>query len=95
MSLAPLLAGALSGQFKDTQANTLADTLEYGLQEANRAVWRRSQGGGAESGMGATVVVALVWDGLVVLAQSIWYIASGVVLIPSTAPAPSTPMQST
>jgi protein phosphatase len=61
-ALAPLLASAPTGRFKDATAATLADTIEYAIQEANRAVYRKAKGDGPFKGMGATVAVVLVWD---------------------------------
>src|SRR5262249_50291032 len=60
--LAPMLASAPTGRFKDASAATLADTIDYAIQEANRAVYRKAKGEGPFKGMGATVAVVLVWD---------------------------------
>jgi protein phosphatase len=62
-ALTPLLTGALTGQFKDTSASVLADTIEYALQEANRTVFRKASAQGAAKGMGATAAVVLLWEG--------------------------------
>ncbi len=62
-ALAPLLAGALSGQFKDSAAPELAQTIDFALHEANRAVYRKARGDAACKGMGATAALVLVWDG--------------------------------
>jgi protein phosphatase len=61
--LAPLLTGALNGQFKDAAAPTLAETIDYAIQEANRAVYRKGKADPACKGMGATAAVVLAWDG--------------------------------
>lgn len=61
--LAPLLNGALNGQFKDSTAPELADTIDYAMQEANRAVYRKAKSDPSCKGMGATAAAVLVWDG--------------------------------
>jgi serine/threonine protein phosphatase PrpC len=61
--LAPLLTGALNGQFADATAPALADTIDYAMQEANRAVYRKAKSDPACKGMGSTVAAVLVWDG--------------------------------
>jgi PPM family protein phosphatase len=66
-SLAALLGGALSGQFKGATPPVLAGTLAYALQEANRGVLAQARGEPACKGMGATAAVVLVWDGLVLV----------------------------
>jgi protein phosphatase len=68
-AMAPLLAGALDGKFKDAGAAELADTLDFGLQEANRTVFRKSKGDPACKGMGATAVAMLVWDDRVLISH--------------------------
>jgi protein phosphatase len=65
--LAPLLTGALNGQFKDATAPTLAETIDYAIQEANRAVYRKSKSDPACQGMGSTAAVVLVWDGQAII----------------------------
>ncbi len=62
-AMAPLLGGALSGQFKNPEPAALAEAVDYALQEANRAVFRKAEADPACKGMGATVGLALVWDG--------------------------------
>jgi PPM family protein phosphatase len=66
-TLAPLLGGALSGQFKDPAAPVLGETIDFAIQEANRAVFRKSQSSPACKGMGATLALALVWDNQVLI----------------------------
>jgi protein phosphatase len=66
-ALAPLLGGALSGQFASATPDALTQTIEFALQEANRAVYRAAQREPAFKGMGATVAVALIWDGRVLV----------------------------
>jgi protein phosphatase len=61
-ALTPLLSGALSGQFGDAGSTTLAETLDYALQEANRAVYRKGHGDPACQGMGATAAAVLIWN---------------------------------
>jgi protein phosphatase len=61
--LAPLLTGALNGKFKDASAPDLAETIDYAMREANRAVYRKAQSDPACKGMGSTAAVVLVWDG--------------------------------
>jgi protein phosphatase len=61
--LAPLLTGALNGQFTDAAAPTLAETIDYAIREANRTVHRKSKSDPACKGMGATAAIVLVWDG--------------------------------
>jgi protein phosphatase len=60
-ALAPLLASALSGQARGPAA-VQPDTLENALREANTVVYREARADPACKGMGATAVVALVWD---------------------------------
>jgi protein phosphatase len=66
---APLLGGALSGQVEGPDADSLAAAVDHALQEANRAVFRKSQSDPACKGMGAAVGLALVWNGLTHLAH--------------------------
>jgi len=61
-ALAPLLQSAPTGRFKDATPATLADTIDYAMQEANRAVYRKAKGEGPLKGMGATAAVVLIWD---------------------------------
>ena len=62
-TLAPLLAGALTGQLKASSPTGLAENIDYALLEANRAVHRRAQTDPACKGMGATAQVVLIWAG--------------------------------
>lgn len=66
-ALAPLLGGALSGQFTQATPDALTETIDFALREANRAVYRTAQREAALRGMGATVAVALIWDGRVLI----------------------------
>jgi protein phosphatase len=66
-NLAPLLAGALSGQFKDPGASVLTETIDYAIREANREIYRKGQSDPACKGMGATAAVVLIWNGQVLL----------------------------
>jgi protein phosphatase len=61
--LAPLLAAALGGQYREMPDASLKDTIGYALREANRAVWQKGQNDAACKGMGATVALVVVWDG--------------------------------
>jgi protein phosphatase len=67
--LAPLLGGALSGQFTDATPHALARSVDFALKEANRAVYRAGQRDPACKGMGATAVLVLIWDGRVHVAH--------------------------
>jgi protein phosphatase len=60
-ALAPLLNSAPTGRFKDATPATLADTIDYAMQEANRAVFRKAKDPACK-GMGATAAVLLIWD---------------------------------
>ena len=62
-TLAPVLAGALTGQFKSSAPDALGENIDYALLEANRAVHRKAQEDPACKGMGATAEVVLVWGG--------------------------------
>jgi serine/threonine protein phosphatase PrpC len=66
-SLSPLLDGALSGQFKDSKAPMLGETIDYAIQEANRSVFRKGKSDPACKGMGATLAVVLIWDDQVLI----------------------------
>jgi protein phosphatase len=61
-TFAPLFAGALAGQFQDTSATNLAETVDYAFQEANRAVLRKAQSVRACKGMASTGVAVLIHD---------------------------------
>jgi protein phosphatase len=60
-ALAPLLNSAPTGRFTDATPATLADTIDYAIQEANRAVFRKAKDPACK-GMGATAAVLLIWD---------------------------------
>ncbi len=62
-ALAPLLGGALSGQLAALPPTMLAEAIDRAIKEANRAVFRRGQTEAGCRGMGATMALALVWDG--------------------------------
>src|SRR5262249_60262561 len=53
-ALAPLLNSAPSGRFKDATPAMLADTIDFAILEANRAVFRKAKEDGPFKGMGAT-----------------------------------------
>jgi protein phosphatase len=61
-ALAPLLNSAPTGRFKDVAPAMLADTIDFAMLEANRAVYRKAKGEGPFQGMGATAVILLLWD---------------------------------
>jgi protein phosphatase len=61
-TLAPLLTGALTGQFKDLGAPALGESLTFAIQEASHAIYRKAHADRACKGMGATAAVALLWD---------------------------------
>jgi protein phosphatase len=63
--LAPLLAGALSGQMSSPDPAMQGETIDRAIKEANRAVYRRGQVEPGCKGMGATAAVVLAWDGQV------------------------------
>jgi protein phosphatase len=60
-ALAPLLNSAPTGRFKDVTPATLAETIDYAIQEANRAVFRKAKDPACK-GMGATAALLLIWD---------------------------------
>lgn len=62
-ALTPLLTTALSGTASPPAAAALTDTLERGLQEANRLVLQTAKDNVACKGMGSTAVALLIWDG--------------------------------
>jgi protein phosphatase len=66
-TFAPLLSGALAGQFHDTPAETLAETVDYAIHEAHRAVQRKAHGNAACKGMAATAAIVLIRDDLVLI----------------------------
>jgi protein phosphatase len=61
--LTPLLTAALDEECPDPTAEILAETLDSGLQEANRVVRQAAQDNPSWRGMGSTAVALLVWDG--------------------------------
>jgi protein phosphatase len=60
-SLAPMLNSAPTGRFKDATPAMLAETIDFAIQEANRAVYRKAKDPACK-GMGATAAVLLIWD---------------------------------
>ncbi len=62
-TLAPILTGAPTGQFKESSPEVLVENIDYALLEANRAVHRKAQADPACKGMGATAEVVLIWGG--------------------------------
>jgi protein phosphatase len=66
-TLAPLLAGAPTGQFKPSSPDVLAENIDYALLEANRAVHRKAQSDPECKGMGATAEAVLIWAGQAVI----------------------------
>jgi serine/threonine protein phosphatase PrpC len=63
-ALAPQLAGVVGGQESLDEAEPLLEALDHALWEANRAVAQAAESDPRCHGMGATVVAALVVDGL-------------------------------
>jgi serine/threonine protein phosphatase PrpC len=61
--LTPLLTAALDDESPDPTDEILAETLDRGLQEANRVVRQAAQDNPSWKGMGSTAVALLVWDG--------------------------------
>jgi serine/threonine protein phosphatase PrpC len=59
--LTPLVTAALNGPAPAPAV--LAETLDHGLQEANRVVVEAAKDNAAYKGMGSTAVAVLVWDG--------------------------------
>jgi protein phosphatase len=68
-ALAPLLTGALTGQFKDLGAPALGESLTFAVQEASHAIYRKAHADRACKGMGATAAVALLWDNEALIAH--------------------------
>jgi PPM family protein phosphatase len=66
-ALAPLLAGALSGAFKNVTRKKLAAAVDAALKDANQAVRRHAASNPAYKGMAATAAVVLIWNGRVVV----------------------------
>ncbi len=61
-ALAPVLAGALSGEIKGLAA-VPPDVLDDALRDANRVVYEQARVDPACQGMGATVAAVLIWNG--------------------------------
>ena len=61
-ALAPLLAGALQGQYTDPDDPGVAAALDAAFQTANRVVLETAGADPACAGMGATGSAVLVWD---------------------------------
>jgi PPM family protein phosphatase len=61
--LTPMLTAALGEQSPAPTPAVLAEALDRGLHEANRAVYQAARDDAACKGMGATAVALLVWDG--------------------------------
>ena len=62
-TLAPLLAGAQSGELLGITPEQLLNDVDAAIKAANRKVYKRGHSDAATRGMGAAVVLALVWDG--------------------------------
>ena len=62
-TLTPLLVAAQGGQLDGVTPEILKTEVEGALKEANRAVLKRGQTSAAHKGMGAAVVLALLWNG--------------------------------
>ncbi len=69
-ALGPLLAAAQTGELIGITPEILKGEVDGALQDANRQVYERGQGDAAKKGMGAAVVLALVWDGHALLGHS-------------------------
>ncbi len=69
-TLTPLLAGAQSGELIGITPDLLKGEVEGALKEANKQVHKRGQSSAANKGMGAAVVLALVWDGHVLIGHA-------------------------
>ena len=66
-TLAPLLCGALTGQFNEVTRKNLAQSIQAALKDANQAIRVRAASHARFKGMGATAAVALIWNGRVVI----------------------------
>lgn len=66
-ALAPILSGALSGQFNEVTRRGLAASIENALKEANKAVQEKAASNKRFKGMAATAAVAIIWNGRVVI----------------------------
>jgi PPM family protein phosphatase len=66
-SLGALLVSAVSGQLQDATADRLQRSINDALRDVNQAVHDRGRSDPACKGMGATVAVAVVWDGQVLI----------------------------
>jgi protein phosphatase len=69
-ALGPVLAGAQTGELIGMTPDLLKREVDIALKEANRQVYQRGQSDPANVGMGAAVVLALVWDGHVLVGHS-------------------------
>ncbi|GBD37119.1 Putative protein phosphatase 2C-type [bacterium HR36] len=56
-----LFDGALVGRFRETPLEQIAETVEFALKGVNRQLYQQSQHQAQWRGMGATVIVALLW----------------------------------
>jgi len=65
--LAPLLCGALTGQFNEVTRKNLAKSIQTAMKDANQAVRNHAATQARFKGMGATAAVALIWNGRVVI----------------------------
>jgi protein phosphatase len=66
-TLTPFFDGELSGKFKGSVLASIAEAVEYALQEANRDVYRRAKRDPKCKGMGATMALVLAWDSEVLI----------------------------
>jgi protein phosphatase len=66
-SLGALLVSAVSGQLQDASADRLLRSINDSLREVNQSVFDKGRSDAACRGMGATVAVAIVWDGEVLI----------------------------
>lgn len=66
-ALAPILCGALSGQFNDVTRKRLAASIEAALKDANKTIHKQAASNRRFKGMAATAAVAIIWNGRVVI----------------------------
>jgi protein phosphatase len=66
-NLAGLLGGALSGQIREVSPASLCGSLLTAIKGANKAVYQKGQSEPGCRGMGATLAVVLIWNGMVVI----------------------------
>jgi protein phosphatase len=69
-ALGPLLAAAQTGELLGITPDILKGEVDGALKDANRQVHERSQRDTVAKGMGAAVVLALIWDGDVLIGHS-------------------------